>query len=174
MIVQPPVWIVPSASLALWAAPAVGGTLDLAALRPLDFGAIVVLGSGSKQIDPDGSISSSGVSTVAGQREGPAEFTLTYRPDQQTRAATVMLSISTAGPLASNGSVGTLASLATDFPGLGPLRPGESRVVNLPPCPPPQCETVFRIGGRLTLSGGAQQANFTFPLQVTARLLAER
>lgn len=174
MFAKVPVCILAASGLALWAAPAAGGTLDLAALRPLDFGAIVVLGSGTKQIDPDGSITSSGLSTVSGQREGPAEFSLTYRPDGQARTATVMITVATAGTLTSNGSVGSLASLATDFPGLGSIHPGETRVVNLPPCPPPQCDTVFRIGGRLTLSGGMRAATFSFPLQVTARLLAER
>lgn len=181
MIAQHPLRIGPArlaaAALAIWGcvgAPARAGTLDLQALRPLDFGALVVLGSGSKQVDPDGIVTSTGLATVSGQREGPAEFTLAYRPDGQTRSATVMFTLGTGGTLSSNGSTGTLASLTTDFPGLGALRPGETRVVTLPPCAPPQCDTVFRIGGRLTVSGGSRQTTFSFPLQVTARLLAER
>lgn len=159
---------------AISGAPIRAGTLDLVATRPLDFGAVVVLGSGSKQIDPDGTVASMGLATVGGQREGPAEFTLTYRPGAQTRAATVLLSIGAGGGLTSNGSTGTLADLATDLPGIARLRPGETRVLTLQPCPPPQCDTVFRVGGRLTIAGGARQTTFSFPLQVTARLLAER
>ena len=154
-------------------APATAGTVELVASRPLDFGAIVVLGSGSKQIAPDGTVSNNGLVSVSGPRQGPAEFTLTYRPDSQTRRAVVQISVTSTAAQSSNGSVGTLAGLTSDLSGIGALQAGASRVVTLAPCPPPQCDTVFHIGGELTVSGGSQQATFTFPVQVTARLLAE-
>ena len=72
------------------------------------------------------------------------------------------------------GGLGSPATMYLAAAGVGRILPGETRAITLPPCPPPQCDTVLRVGGRLAVSGGSRQTTFSFPLQVTARLLAER
>lgn len=154
-------------------APLFAGSVELVPGRPLDFGAMVVFGSGTKQITPEGVVSADGLITVPGAREGPAEFTLRYRPDGRTKSALIMLTLAGAGPQSQRGTSGTLSDLASDLPGIGVLGQGASRTLRLPVCSAPVCDIPFRIGGRLTLSGGASAATFSFPLQVTVRLLAE-
>ena len=157
----------------LAAAPAKAGTVELVAGPPLDFGAMVVLGKGTKQITPDGLVSASGLATVGQQREGPAAFTLRYRPDSRARSALVLVSMATPGAVSAGATTGAITALSTDLPGLGALNLGDLRTVRLPPCAATVCDTTFRIGGTLTLSGGTAPAAFSFPLQVTVRLLAE-
>ncbi|MBC2668171.1 DUF4402 domain-containing protein [Novosphingobium piscinae] len=162
-----------AAGLALTATPAAAGTVELVVVQPLDFGAMVVLGAARKQITPDGRITASGLAAVPGAREGAAEFILRYRPDSPGRSALLLVTLATASPLTVNGSTGTLTGLATDLPGLLGLTNGQSRTLRLTPCAALLCETRIRVGGTLTLSGGSTAASFSFPLQVTARLLAE-
>lgn len=157
----------------LAAPPAKAGTVELVAGPPLDFGAMVVLGKGTKQITPDGLVSASGLATVGQQREGPAAFTLRYRPDSRARSALVLVSMATPGAVSAGATTGAITALSTDLPGLGALSLGDLRTVRLPPCAAAVCDTTFRIGGTLTLSGGTAPAAFSFPLQVTVRLLAE-
>lgn len=158
---------------ALVATPALAGTVELSATQPLDFGAFVVLGSGTKQIAPDGSVTASGLAKVAGPREGPASFNLRYAPDGPRRSAVILISISTASPQTRNGSTGTLTSFATDLPGVPLLTLGETRMITLPRCQSVACNIAFRVGGRLSVSGSGAATSFNFPLQVTVRLLAE-
>lgn len=155
------------------ATPANAGTVELAANQPLDFGAFVVLGSGTKQIAPDGTVTASGLARVGGVREGPAAFTIRYAPDGPARSAVILVSITTTSPQTRNGSTGTVTGFSTDLPGVPLLTLGETRMITLPRCLSSVCNTVFRIGGRLTVSGGGAATSFSFPLQVTVRLLAE-
>lgn len=148
-------------------------SLELVAGSPLDFGALVVLGSGTKQIGPDGSITASGVVTVRGPREGPAEFTLTYRPGDRTRTALVQLVFAGIPQLSDNGTTGSLSNLISDLPGLTPFLINQVQIYRMPPCPPPACSVSFHVGGRLSLTGGAAGASFAFPLPISARLIAE-
>lgn len=148
-------------------------SLELVAGSPLDFGALVVLGSGTKQIAPDGAITASGLVTVRGPREGPAQFTITYRPGNRTRTAVVQLVFASIPQLSSNGTTGTVSNLASDLPGISLFLPGQSRIYTMPPCPPPACSVSFRVGGRLSLTGGVAGASFAFPLPISARLVAE-
>lgn len=147
--------------------------LELVAGSPLDFGSIVVLGSGTKQIGPDGAITASGLVTVRGPREGPAQFTITYRPGKRTRTAVVQLVFASIPQLSNNGTTGTVSNLASDLPGISLFLPGQSQIYTMPPCPPPSCSVSFRVGGRLSLTGGAAGASFVFPLPISARLVAE-
>ena len=114
-------------------------SLELVAGSPLDFGALVVLGSGTKQIGPDGSITTSGIVTVRGQREGPADFTITYRPGDRTRTAVVQLVFSGIPQLSDNGTTGNLSNLTSDLPGLTPFLINQVQIYKMPPCPPPAC-----------------------------------
>ncbi|MBC2652836.1 DUF4402 domain-containing protein [Novosphingobium aerophilum] len=160
-------------ALAGTSSPARAGSIELVASRPLDFGAVVVFGSGTKQVTPDGVVSANGLASVPGTREGPGEFVLRYRPDGRTRAALVLVSITTVASQTVAGSTGSLSGLATDLPGGPGLVMGEARPLRLPPCAETVCETSFRVGGTLTVAGGTRQAAFSFPLQVTARLVSE-
>lgn len=148
-------------------------SLELVAGSPLDFGSLVVLGSGTKQIGADGAVSANGLVTVRGTREGPAQFTLTYRPERRTRTAIIRLFIGSVPQLSAGGTTGTVTDLVTDLPGLRAFLPGRSQIYTMPPCPPPSCTVTFRVGGRLALSGGATGASFTFPLPLSAQLVAE-
>ena len=148
-------------------------TLEVVALRQLDFGNLVVLGNGSKQVGADGVIRAAGVATVGRTREGPAEFTLIYRPaGTAARTAVVLLTLDAPSQRSDGGTTATLSNLGSDLAGLSAIVPGAPQVLTLPPCQPPACSTTFHIGGQLSLSGGSN-AVFSFPLQVTARLLAE-
>lgn len=158
---------------ALVAVPASAGTVELVAGQPLDFGAMVVLGNGTKRITPDGLVSASGLATVGPHREGPAEFTLRYRPDGRARAALVLVAMNAPGPATAGATTGSITALSTDLAGLGALTLGDLRTVRLPPCTAAVCDTAFRVGGTLTLAGGGTPTTFSFPLQVTVRLLAE-
>lgn len=154
-------------------APARAGSVEVVAVRPLDFGSIVMFGSGSKRVDPDGASSTDSLLAVRGVREGAAEFTIRYRPDGSAKSPLVSVSIAAAGTRAHRGTVATLDSLVTDLPGLGGLGFGEVRPLQLPVCASPVCDVTFRVGGTLTLSGGDADTAFSFPLQVTVRLLGE-
>lgn len=153
--------------------PARAGSIELVATRPLDFGAVVVFGNGTKQVAPDGAVNANGLASVPGVREGPGEFVLRYRSDGRSRAALVMVSITTVASQTVAGSTGNLSALATDLPGGPAIVAGEARSLRLPPCTEMVCETSFRVGGTLTVTGGARQVAFSFPLQVTARLVNE-
>ena len=165
--------LAPVIALGLAGPQAAAGTVELVAGPPLDFGAMVVLGKGTKQITPDGLVSASGLATVGPHREGPAEFTLRYRPDGRTRSALILVAMTAPGPATTGATTGAVTALSTDLPGLGALSLGDLRTVRLPPCTAAVCDTAFRVGGTLTLSGGSTPATFSFPLQVTVRLLAE-
>ena len=161
------------AILLLGAAPAHSGSIEVYAARPLDFGALVVLGDGTKRMAPDGTVSANGVSTVPGQREGPAEFTLRYRPDSPANTAWVRIELAAISPLSADGSTGSVTALAAELPGTSAADMASMRAVRLPPCAATTCETTLRVGGTLSVSGGARQTTFSFPLQVTVRLVAE-
>lgn len=155
------------------ASPAKAGTVELVSSRPLDFGAMVVLGKGTKQITPDGLVSASGLATVGQHREGPAEFTLRYRPNGRPRSALILVAMTAPGPASAGATTASVTALSTDLPGLGALNLGDLRTVRLPPCATAVCDTAFRVGGTLNLSGGRTAANFSFALQVSVRLLDE-
>lgn len=155
------------------AAPAHASSLEVYADRPLDFGAVVVLGDGTKRVAPDGTVSANGVTSVPGPREGPAEFTLRYLPDRPVRTAWVRIELATTGPIAADGSTGKVTALAAELPGVSAADMAGNRPVPLPRCAAASCETKLRVGGTLSVSGGARQTTFSFPLQVTVRLVDE-
>lgn len=169
---------VPLAALTMLAGLSAGpalaqAKLEVVPVRSLDFGSLVLLGSGSKQIDPDGTTTSQGLSTVKGAREGPAEFVLVYRPGAKARNAIVQVTLEQAGTLVVKGTTGTLSNLTTDLSGGITSITNRTMVVKMTACAPPSCSLTFHIGGKLALVGGGADAQFTFPLQVTARLVAE-
>ena len=155
------------------ACPAHAGDVELVTGQPLDFGTLLLFGTGTKTINPDGTTSASGVATISGTREGPAEFTLTYRPGNQTRNAIVQITLTQSVSATVLGTTGRVSNLTTDLSGAGQISNGQSVIYTFRSCAPPSCSQTFRIGGKLSLTGSGTDARFSFPVPVTARLVAE-
>ncbi len=147
--------------------------LDLVATRPLEFGALVVPGSGTVRVSPDGSVTASGIIPLNRARPAPAEFILIYRPRGLIGTGAVQLVLNTPPTLTRDGTTGVLSGISTDLPGFSSLIPGQAQIYTFTACRQPTCTVTFRVGATLTLTGGAADGRFSFPLSFTARVVAE-
>ncbi len=157
------------------AAAATAATFTAVANQPLSFGTLVVAGSGSRTISPDGTSTNNGVLPLGDSTSGPAQFTMTY-----THASGLFifyqLQIQVTLPAASstnvNGVQGTVSNYTTDLPGLPSLLPGQTGTVTLNTCFTATCTIVFHVGGTLNVTSGTRGAQLTFPVVLITSVTA--
>jgi len=142
-------------------------TFTAIANQPLSFGTLVVSGSGSRTIAPDGTSTNNGVLPLGDSTSSPAEFTMTY-----THASGLfifyLLQIQVTMPAANsttvNGVQGTVSNFTTDLPGMPSLLPGQTGTVTVTNCLAATCTIVFHVGGTLNVTSGANGAQLVFPV----------
>jgi len=146
---------------------ATAATFTAIANQPLSFGTLVVTGSGSRTIAPDGTSTNNGVLPLGDSTSNPAEFTMTY-----THASGLfifyLLQIQVTLPAANsttvNGVQGTVSNFTTDLPGLPSLLPGQTGTVTVNNCVSATCTIVFHVGGTLNVTSGTRGAQLVFPV----------
>ncbi|WP_420382270.1 DUF4402 domain-containing protein [Novosphingobium sp.] len=152
-------------------AHAAAATFTATANQPLSFGTLVVSGSGSRTIAPDGTSTSTGILPLGDSISGPAQFTMTY-----THASGLFLfyflqiqvTMPSANSVTINGVQGTISNFTTDLPGMASLQPGQTGTATVTNCFSPTCTIVFHVGGTLNVTSGNQGAQLVFPLQLVA------
>ena len=136
--------------------------------QPLSFGTLVVSGSGSRTIAPDGTSTNNGVLPLGDSTSSPAQFTMTY-----THASGLfifyLLQIQVTMPSANsttvNGVQGTVSNFTTDLPGLTTLQPGQTGTITTT-CVTATCTIVFHVGGTLNITSGTRGAQMVFPVML--------
>lgn len=146
--------------------------LVMVTTRALNFGTFAVMGTAVRQVGADGTVTGSGLMAVRGSVESPAEYVVTY--SAKLPVVVLGLTFGSVAPITINGVTGKLDNFVTDLQGLPAIKPGESRTFVIPNCRQPTCSFTFRVGGRLTLNGGAGGGTFVFPLPLSVRLIAEQ
>ena len=144
--------------------------LSLVSTRALSFGSFAVMGTAVRQVGADGSVTGSGLMAIRGSVEGPAEYAIEYRASLPV--VVLNLTMGAVAPVTINGARGTLDNFVTDLPGVPTLTPGQGRTFVVPNCGRPTCSLTFRVGARLTVSGGTGGGTYVFPLPLSLRAIA--
>jgi hypothetical protein len=143
--------------------------------QPLRFGTLVVSGSGSRTVGPDGSTTNNAVFPLGDSASGPAEFTMTYTRasgDSHFYQLLIQVTLPSTSTVNVNSVQGNLASFTTDLPGLPTLLPGQSGLITINNCVTATCSVTFHIGGTLNVASGSKGAALTFPLMLMTTVTA--
>ena len=142
--------------------------LQLIEQSPLEFGDLIVLGSGSRTVQPDGRVRDNGVVSVASTPPRAARYVLQYdRGNNANKIYNVEVAITFLQPPRFNtGNVNAeLLSLSTDLPGFSSVRLNQPITVTLSPCRRRTCELAFNVGGTMVISasGGSADVEIGMP-----------
>jgi hypothetical protein len=152
-------------------AHAAAATFVAACTQPLDFGSMVVMGSGSRTVALSGATTDSGVMGVSGDTPTAATFTVTYSRatgDLNIYVLTFQVTMPTVAAVTVNGVQGNLTNFTTDIPGISNLIPGQTATVIVAACIAASCGFTFHIGATLNVTAGSTGAVLPFSMPIVA------
>ena len=158
-------------SLSLASPLAADTPLSMVTNKSLNFGTFAVMGAAVRQVGADGSVTGSGLMAIRGSSESPAEYVVSYRAKRPS--VVLSLTLGSVAPITINGVTGKLDNFVTDLPGAPVIQPGQSRTFVIPNCQQVTCSFTFRVGARLSLTGGTGGGTYVFPLPLSVRMIAE-
>lgn len=140
----------------------------------LDFGRMVVVGSGSRRVTAAGAVVDSGVMPAPGGTTRPAQFTVSYDRGNESRRpldVTLEVVLSAPGAVDAGGVSGRLSAFETDLPGYAAIAPGQVLQITLPNCTQRVCSRSFRVGARIDLTRSYGGGTLNLPLPIDATLV---
>ncbi|WP_068075834.1 DUF4402 domain-containing protein [Novosphingobium lentum] len=142
--------------------------------RSLRFGQFAVLGSGSRSLDPTGSVTDIGLFPIGRRDWQSARFTVRHaRAPGVTGPASVVVQIvvTTAPQVVTR--MATARIVAFDVTGRGAVQPGEPFEITLTGCASTACTQSIDFGARIEIAGEGDGTTMAFPLSISARVLSE-
>ena len=143
--------------------------------RSLRFGQFAILGSGSRSLGADGTVSDLGLLSVGRDGAQTARFTIEYQRRAgagTTGAVVVQVVVNAPAQIVTRALKGRIARF--DVSGHGPIRPGEPFEVTLSNCAGTRCSDSFDLGATLEIAGQGDGSALPIPLAITVRFISEQ